>query len=77
MLELYRSPVLNADSLRLALGYKSLAALYQSISKERIPIPVFTIENRKGKYALVSDVAKYLAQLRLNIKKVNEEVNHG
>jgi hypothetical protein len=29
-----------------------------------VPVPVFSIKNRRGKYALVKDVASWLAQQR-------------
>ena len=64
LLQLYGSPLLSGDALKSALGYNSLDALRQAIAREKIPVPIFQMDNRRGKYALVIDVARYLAQLR-------------
>jgi hypothetical protein len=67
LLTLYGSPVLTGESLQKALGFKSLDALRQSISRGTIPVKVFSIKNRRGKYALIKDIAYYLAsQARSN-----------
>lgn len=59
-------PIMGGDNLQKALGYVSKAALQQSISRNTVPIPIFDIENRRGKFALVKDVAQHLAQQRYN-----------
>ncbi len=60
-------PILVGESLRRALGYRSMAALRQAIKRRTIPIPVFPIENRRGKCALSHDVARWLAEKRAAI----------
>lgn len=62
-------PLMGRDSLWMALGYSSNDAFRQAIFKNLVPIPVFEIENRRGRFALVKDVAKWLAEKR------NEESN--
>lgn len=57
-------PLLADDALRIALGYKSTEAFRQALSRKTVPVPVFSVENRRGKYALVKDVASWLAQQR-------------
>ncbi|WP_205623897.1 hypothetical protein [Pseudoalteromonas rubra] len=64
LLGLYGSPILSGEQLRLAMGYRSVEALRQSIVRNTIPITVFTIQNRRGRYALTKDVALWLAQQR-------------
>lgn len=67
LLTLYGSPVLTGESLQKALGFKTLDALRQSMSRGTIPVKVFSIKNRRGKYALIKDIAYYLAsQARSN-----------
>ena len=56
--------MLTGESLKRALGYRSLAALQQALSRGTVPVPVFAIENRRGKYALAKDVARWLAGKR-------------
>lgn len=57
-------PVLTGDTLRLALGYVSKDAFRQSIVRKTVPVPLFEMENRRGKYALTKDVAGFLARQR-------------
>ncbi|MFL9927159.1 hypothetical protein PQR62_22995 [Herbaspirillum lusitanum] len=57
-------PMVSNDNLRLVLGYSSMEAFRQALSRKTIPIPVFEIENRRGKFALVKDVATWLAAQR-------------
>ena len=53
--------LLTGESLRRALGYRSIDALRQAMSRGTLPVPVFTIPNRRGRFALVRDVAAWLA----------------
>ena len=57
-------PLLADDALRIALGYKTTDAFRQALTRKTVPVPVFSIKNRRGKYALVKDVASWLAQQR-------------
>lgn len=75
MLALYHSPILVETALLEALGYSSLVALREAIRKRRIGVPVFKFEHRHGKYALVKDVARYLAEKRFTSTNLdNKEV---
>lgn len=56
--------VLTGRSLMRVLGYPSLEALRTAIYRGTVPIPVFPLENRRGKGALASDAAKWLATQR-------------
>ncbi|MGQ5524774.1 hypothetical protein ACUHMQ_16145 [Chitinimonas sp. PSY-7] len=57
-------PMISGEPLRVALGYPTMPAFRQALVRRRVPVPVFTIEGRKGKYALVRDVARWLAEQR-------------
>lgn len=57
-------PMLSNDDLRQALGYPSKDAFKQSQVRGTVPIPVFDIEGRRGKFALVKDVAVWLVEQR-------------
>lgn len=57
-------PLISNDDLRVALGYVSMDAFRQSLARKTIPIPVFPLPNRRGKYALVKDVAIWLSAQR-------------
>lgn len=58
-------PLIADDALRLALGYRSMEAFRQAMVRRTVPVPVFALANRRGKYALVKDVAWWLAELRI------------
>ncbi len=62
----YGSPVLSGIELQKALGYRSIDALRQAILRKQFPVPVFCLANRRGKFALVKDIASYLAENSLN-----------
>lgn len=65
MLDKY-GPMISGDALREVLGYPSLNAMRQAVSRGTIPIPIFSIEKRRGKFALVKEVALWIAKQRLN-----------
>lgn len=66
-------PMIANDALRIALGYSSMDAFRQALARKTVPIPVFSLENRRGKYALVKDVAAWLAANRNNAAKDQAE----
>lgn len=53
--------VVGNAGLRQVLGFPSQSALRQAITRGDVPIPVFTIEGRKGWFALAHDLAAWLA----------------
>jgi len=57
-------PMVANDNLRLVLGYASKDAFRQALSRKTVPVAVFGIENRRGKFALTRDVAIWLATQR-------------
>jgi len=57
-------PVLTGDALRRCLGYSNMAALRQAIARKKVPIPIFPLKDRRGKFALAKDVAHWLAEQR-------------
>lgn len=57
-------PMISDEALRVALGYRSTDAFRQALTRKTVPIPVFSVENRRGKYALVKDLAFWLAKQR-------------
>jgi hypothetical protein len=57
-------PLIGQDDLRRALGYPSMDAFRQASARKQLPIPVFPLQNRRGKYALVKDLAGWLAMTR-------------
>ncbi len=57
-------PVIGQADLCKALGYKSADAFRQALARGVLPVPVFAIAHRRGKFALAKDIAQWIAQLR-------------
>jgi hypothetical protein len=57
-------PMVGNDELRQALGYPSKEAFRQAIVRKSVPVPIFDVVNRRGKFALVRDVAIWLVEQR-------------
>jgi hypothetical protein len=57
-------PLMGAECLCHALGYRSLEAFRLALSRGTVPVPVFPIAKRRGKYALTKEVAFWLAEQR-------------
>lgn len=60
-------PMLTGDALRKALGYSSMDAFRQAVTRGTVPIPVFPLDKRRGKFALAKDVASWLAERRNSV----------
>lgn len=57
-------PVIGPADLRKALGYNTADAFRQALARGVLPVPVFAIAHRRGKFALTKDVAQWIARLR-------------
>lgn len=66
LLQLFGSPILNINQLQRALNYRSIAAVKQAMQRQTLPIRVFELPNRRGKFALVKDVSDFLANQAFN-----------
>lgn len=63
-LTVQHGPMMTGEPLRIALGYPSKESFRQAFVRKTIPIPIFTLERRRGKFALTKDVAAWLASQR-------------
>ena len=61
LLLMYGSPLITGEDLQKAMGFRSVDALRQAIVRKTIPVKVFSLDNRRGKYVLVKDIARWLA----------------
>jgi hypothetical protein len=57
-------PLVGGADLLQILGFPSSEAFRQALSRGSIPVPIFAIPNRRGKFALAQDLAVWLTQLR-------------
>jgi hypothetical protein len=62
-------PMLGGDDLQVALGYPSREAFRQALARGAIPFPVFSLPQRRGKFALVKDVADWLARCHAEARR--------
>lgn len=67
MLLLY-GPVMNGRDLQRSLGFSSKEAFRQAVVRDNLKVPVFSIEHRRGKFALTKEVAQFLAERRMRIE---------
>ena len=75
LLEKYGNVVGNSDLMHL-LGFKSYSSFNRAVRMKFLEIDIFEIENRRGKFALTKDVAKWANDLKVrNQKKAKEEAN--
>ena len=63
LLERY-GPLIGGKDLRQALGFPSAAAFRQAALRGTLPVAVFTLPNRKGRFALTGEVSAWLRQRR-------------
>lgn len=71
-------PMLGGSALYRALGFPTAAAMRQAIARGRVPVPLFDIERRRGRFALTRDVALWLARCRANGITTSAAINqHG
>ncbi|MDP9911927.1 hypothetical protein J2W27_004051 [Variovorax boronicumulans] len=54
--------ILPSAALAAALGYPTMRAYHQAVLRQTIPVRLFHIEHRRGRFALARDVARWLAQ---------------
>lgn len=57
-------PTMMNDDLCKVLGFRTMAAFRQALVRNQVPVPVFSIRNRQGKFALTTDIAEWLAATR-------------
>jgi hypothetical protein len=63
-LHVQHGPVLGGESLARALGYRSLDAFRQARRRGQVEVPLLSLPNRRGVFALALDVAQWLARAR-------------
>lgn len=73
LLKLY-GPLVSHGDLRRALGYKSMEAFHQAHVRRLVPIAVFTLTNRRGKFALAKDLAIWLAAQHERVVRDEPEI---
>lgn len=70
LMKRYGSPLLTGGELADAMGFRSIHSLRKHVANGTFPLQTFTISDRRGRFVLVKEIAKWLAEQRVN----NEEV---
>lgn len=52
--------IVGGAALTRALGYPTQGAFRQAYARKRVPVPVFMIEGRRGRFAHAADIARWL-----------------
>ncbi|MEY8240559.1 MAG: hypothetical protein RPT25_09460 [Cycloclasticus sp.] len=68
-------PLISGRDLARTLGYKSLVSLRHAVHQKTVPVPTFTISNRRGHFALTLDVVSWLLQERNKASSNKVEIN--
>lgn len=63
-------PLVGGLSLAKILGFRSTAALAQAARRGKLPIKVFSLEGRRGLFALSQEVNSWLSTLAAKPKLV-------
>lgn len=56
-------PLIGGADLRRALGFRSDVTFHRAARQGQLPVKVFKIEGRRGKYALTTEVAQWLCRV--------------
>lgn len=51
--------IVGGAQLTRALGYPTQQAFRQAVARGRVPVPLFTIPGRRGKFAQSQDIARW------------------
>lgn len=75
--------MLGSKDLWRELGFRSPSAFRQALARGTLNVPVFEMQNRRGRLALVKDVATWIARQRMSHPKLNsstgrreQHINH-
>lgn len=61
-------PLIGGGDLTKVLGYKSQEAFRQALRRGTLPVTVFELEGRRGKFALTDDIENWLSTFSLEQK---------
>lgn len=53
-------PIVGGSALSRALGYPSQGAFRKALVRGRLPVRVFELDGRRGRFAFTSDIAEWL-----------------
>ena len=69
--------MLGSGDLWREIGYRSPNAFRQALLRGTLDLPVFAVEGRRGRFALVRDVAVWIARQRLSAPRNERTQNQS
>lgn len=60
-------PLVGGSELERLLGFTSSSAFRQAVHRGRLPVRVFSLPERRGKFAFTADIAQWLSSLRIRV----------
>lgn len=70
-------PLVGGPELERLLGYTSNSAFRQAVHRGCLPVNVFTLPDRRGKFAFTSDIAEWLLTLRMRVGGTEQSTLHA
>jgi hypothetical protein len=64
-------PLIAGPALWVALGFKSAAAFRQAKLRNHIEVKLFRIKNRRGHFALTTEIAAWLTKLQSDAQEAD------
>ncbi len=58
--------LISGEALAKVLGFNSKAAFRKGVERGTVEIPIMTFKNRRGKFAVSSDVAEWITNNRFD-----------
>jgi len=62
-------PLMSGEALWRSIGFKNAAAFRQAKYQRRLCVPVFSIPQRRGTFALTKDVADWIGMQAREVKE--------
>lgn len=58
--------LVSGDALHKVLGFRSKMAFRKSLERGTVEVPIISFKNRRGKYALSTDIADWITNNRFD-----------
>ena len=59
--------IVSGDALRRALGFSTIGAMTKAIARKKLPLPLFEMPNRRGKFIRARELAYFIACQRAKV----------
>lgn len=66
--------MIGGSALSKVLGYQSIAAMTMALNRKTLDIPTFFIPGRRGRFALTTEIAAWMAKHRAGASTLSKGV---